>query len=201
MGAVLVPVDKGRPIAVDKAVIFIGRHPDCDIVLTRSRKVSRKHCCIAQVNDRFVIRDLGSMNGVRVNGKRIQTEAPVQVGDEVAIGDVRYILQMEKVSTRRKRTNGDLDQENRVSKASPEATHKNAQPPANLSQDFPVAIPESSESFQVESSIQQVPESIPLVNDSALPVDGDSSEEEEVIQFDGQAEPDEDDSDIEILPE
>ena len=63
----LVPLEGGDAISLEKAVTFIGRHPDCDIVLSNSRKVSRKHCCIAQINEAYVVRDLGSMNGVRVN--------------------------------------------------------------------------------------------------------------------------------------
>ena len=85
-------VDQGRPIALNKAVVFIGRHAECDVILSRSRKVSRKHCCVAQVNDRLVVRDLGSLNGVRVNGKRVKKESDLHVGDEVAIGDCRYVV-------------------------------------------------------------------------------------------------------------
>jgi pSer/pThr/pTyr-binding forkhead associated (FHA) protein len=52
MQVVLEPINgKGLKIPIDKAIIFIGRHPDCDIVITRSRTISRKHCAIVQVND------------------------------------------------------------------------------------------------------------------------------------------------------
>ncbi len=92
MAVYLIPVDKGRPIVLDKAVVFIGRHPECDVILKASRKVSRKHCCLAQVESRIVIRDLGSMNGIRLNGKRVKIEATVKLGDEITIGDVTYVL-------------------------------------------------------------------------------------------------------------
>ncbi len=36
-------------------IVFFGRAPECDVVLLDSRKVSRKHCCIAQIDDHFVI--------------------------------------------------------------------------------------------------------------------------------------------------
>ena len=91
MAVYLIPVDKGRPIVLDKAVVFIGRHPECDVILKSSRKVSRKHCCLAQVESRIVIRDLGSMNGIRLNGERVKKEATVKLGDEITIGDVSYI--------------------------------------------------------------------------------------------------------------
>jgi len=97
MIAFLVPTDtKGLKIPLDRAIVFIGRHPECDIILTRSRKVSRKHCTIAQVNNSFVIRDLGSMNGVRLNGQPVKRDARLKVGDEVSIGDLNYVLTVEK---------------------------------------------------------------------------------------------------------
>lgn len=80
-------------VQIDKPPIqLVGRHPDCDIVINNSRKVSRKHCCIALINNRFLIRDLGSMNGVRVNGKLVKRDKYMNIGDEVQIGDVKYTL-------------------------------------------------------------------------------------------------------------
>jgi pSer/pThr/pTyr-binding forkhead associated (FHA) protein len=88
----LEPKTGGPPIPLDKAVLFIGRHPDCDVRLTGSQKVSRRHCCIAQVNDRWVVRDLGSMNGVTINGQKIVREADLKKGDELQIGDVGFTI-------------------------------------------------------------------------------------------------------------
>lgn len=99
MALYLDPLNGGRQIVFDKAVILIGRQSDCDVVLENSRKVSRKHCCIAQVNHQYLIRDLASMNGVRVNGKRIRQEALLEVGAEVAIGDVRFVLKDSNTSS------------------------------------------------------------------------------------------------------
>jgi pSer/pThr/pTyr-binding forkhead associated (FHA) protein len=94
MPAFLVPVDSGQClIPLEKAILLIGRQSDCDVALTQSRKISRKHCCIAQVNNKFVVRDLGSTNGVYLNGLRIQKEATLSIGDELVIGDVHYRMQ------------------------------------------------------------------------------------------------------------
>ena len=54
-----------------------------------SRKISRKHCCIAQVNDYVVVRDLFSTNGVCINGKRVE-DGSLKVGDELSIAHFRY---------------------------------------------------------------------------------------------------------------
>src|SRR3954447_11003891 len=93
MPAQLVSLEEGPNILLDKPIVLIGRHEECDIQLN-SRKVSRKHCCVAQVNDYFVVRDLGSTNGVRVNGVRVQ-EGTLRPGDELMIGNYRYQIQGE----------------------------------------------------------------------------------------------------------
>ena len=88
----LIPADKGSypPIPVRRPVLLIGRHPECDFRIDLP-KISRRHCCVALAYDRILVRDLGSHNGVRVNG-RVVEEAILQAGDEVAIGPLIYRL-------------------------------------------------------------------------------------------------------------
>jgi predicted component of type VI protein secretion system len=88
MPAQLISLNDGPSILLDKPIILIGRHPECDIQID-SRKVSRRHCCIAHVNDYLVVRDLGSTNGVRINGMRVQ-EGRLKASDELAIGGMRF---------------------------------------------------------------------------------------------------------------
>ena len=88
----LKPFSGGRPIVLDKPILLVGRHPDCDIILKESPKVSRKHCCLALVDNRFVVRDLESLNGVFVNGDRVEHSSDVKFGQELMIGDVRFEL-------------------------------------------------------------------------------------------------------------
>jgi predicted component of type VI protein secretion system len=94
MPARLVPLTAGPAplIVLDRPVILIGRHPECDIPINLP-EISRRHCCVAQASERLVIRDLGSRNGVRVNGRRID-EGPLQPGDEVAIAHLVYRLEI-----------------------------------------------------------------------------------------------------------
>lgn len=84
----LVALTEGPNILLDKPILLLGRHQECDIQLS-SRKVSRRHCCIAQVDDYLVVRDLGSTNGIRINGARVQ-EGSLRPGDELTIGSHRY---------------------------------------------------------------------------------------------------------------
>jgi predicted component of type VI protein secretion system len=95
MPAQLVALDDGPSILLDKPILLIGRHPECDIQID-SRKISRRHCCIARVADYLVIRDLGSTNGIRINGTRMQ-EGRLAEGDEVLIGASRYRVAWEEV--------------------------------------------------------------------------------------------------------
>lgn len=136
----LVPVAGGSPITLDKPIVLIGRHPECDAVLQQSTKVSRRHCCVAQVNNRYLIRDLGSMNGVRINGNRV-SESELNPGDEIAIGDQFFILRQEEAVSRkgREKAPADLPANARagVRMSLPPAP---PQRPVELSQEYPVPI-------------------------------------------------------------
>lgn len=149
MPMLLIPLNGGDPIALEKAITLLGRHPDCDAVLVSSRKVSRKHCVLAQVNHEYMVRDLGSMNGVRVNGRAAKGDTLVKEGDELQVGDISFKLQVgpkpEKAS--------------RKSMAKPVMPGQNVKRPPTrkpephqLSQDIPVAISEEAADFVVEET-------------------------------------------------
>jgi pSer/pThr/pTyr-binding forkhead associated (FHA) protein len=80
-------------IALYRPVLLIGRHLECDVRI-ESPKISRRHCCVAIAYDRVLIRDLGSRNGVRVNGRQVD-ESRLYCGDELAIGPVLFRLELE----------------------------------------------------------------------------------------------------------
>lgn len=84
----LLSMSDGPSIVLDKPILLFGRHQECDVVLN-SKKVSRRHCCLAQVSDYLVIRDLGSTNGIRINGE-VTREGKLHPGDEVTIGNFVY---------------------------------------------------------------------------------------------------------------
>ena len=58
----------GQVFEVQPGPLVLGRAPACDIVLTHAA-VSRQHAQIECVDGRFVIEDLESSNGMRVNGE------------------------------------------------------------------------------------------------------------------------------------
>lgn len=71
--------------------ILIGRAPACNFVLTHPT-VSRFHAELYRDEDQWVVRDLGSMNGTRVNGWRLTDPAPVRPGDEIGFGNLTLIV-------------------------------------------------------------------------------------------------------------
>src|SRR5437764_13153896 len=88
MPAHLLSLADGPSILIDKPILLFGRHEECDVQLN-SKKVSRRHCVLSQVADYLVIRDLGSTNGVRINGERV-VEGKLRPGDELQIGNFKY---------------------------------------------------------------------------------------------------------------
>ena len=80
--------DEGRktviPLVRDE--ISIGRQEGNTIRLTE-RNVSRRHARLLKRAGHVLIEDVGSSNGVRVNGERIEDQIPLFDGDRVQIGD------------------------------------------------------------------------------------------------------------------
>jgi FHA domain len=93
MPARLVALDEGSDIPLDRAMVVVGRHPLCDVRLD-SLRISRHHCCMTQDKDELVVRDLGSTNGIRINGERVE-RGRLRTGDELSIAHIRYRLENE----------------------------------------------------------------------------------------------------------
>src|SRR5262245_66042055 len=91
MPARLVALDEGPDIMLDRAMVVVGRHPSCDTRLD-SLRVSRQHCCMSQDNGEVTVRDLGSTNGIRINGQRVE-RGRLRPGDELSIAHIRYRLE------------------------------------------------------------------------------------------------------------
>jgi DNA-binding NtrC family response regulator len=83
-GAVL-PRALGRLTPLDATPLVLGRADDCDVQLTGT-EISRRHAKIARVGPIFVVSDLGSRNGVFLDGERID-EAPLSLGSVLRLGD------------------------------------------------------------------------------------------------------------------
>lgn len=86
----LIALEEGPIIPVDRAVVIVGRHPQCHARLD-SIRVSRRHCCMTREGNELIVQDLGSTNGIRINGQRVD-EGRVRVGDELSIAHIRFRL-------------------------------------------------------------------------------------------------------------
>jgi adenylate cyclase len=75
--------------AIDlRPINSLGRHPNNTIQLL-DKIVSKEHCILEQRDGRFILRDLGSLNGTYVNGERVRGETFLKHGDEIALGSTR----------------------------------------------------------------------------------------------------------------
>jgi hypothetical protein len=90
MPARLVALDDGPDIPLDRTMVVVGRHPLCDARLD-SLRVSRHHCCMTRDKEEILVRDLGSTNGIRINGQRIEV-GRLKPGDELMIAHYRFRL-------------------------------------------------------------------------------------------------------------
>ena len=73
-----------------------GREPENAIHLP-SRRVSRRHCVFTLQHGRVFVRDLGSANGVVIEGRRVH-EAEVQQGQRLQLGDFLLTLEAAQAS-------------------------------------------------------------------------------------------------------
>jgi len=69
----------------------IGRHPDNDLVIADA-SVSKKHAYIRETPQGLEIVDNGSLNGVSVNGERIDHKRLLRVGDTVVVCSSRFTV-------------------------------------------------------------------------------------------------------------
>jgi len=84
--------EEKRHEVVGRAVV--GRDADCDVQLL-NLSVSRKHAAVEEAADGWVLKDLSSVNGTFLNGKKV-TESVLSGGEEIRFGDVKAVFRLEK---------------------------------------------------------------------------------------------------------
>jgi hypothetical protein len=72
----------------DAGHVLIGRSRRCDFVV-RDPSVSRRHALLIRGQDGWTLYDLGSTNGTRINGWRVE-RATLRPGDELELGGSRF---------------------------------------------------------------------------------------------------------------
>lgn len=88
--------DEGKTTVVPlvRDEITIGRKEGNTIRLTE-RNVSRRHAKLTKANGAFLVEDLASYNGIKVNGRKIAGATPLKAGDQLIIGDYQLALQVD----------------------------------------------------------------------------------------------------------
>ncbi len=84
----LVPVGGGDAIPLAADVMTVGRRTSCDICLD-FQNISSVHCELSLRNGVWHVRDMGSTNGIKVNGERTPARA-LAPGAELDIAKHRY---------------------------------------------------------------------------------------------------------------
>jgi hypothetical protein len=82
VGSLVLP--DGRRVRLGEHPTVLGRNSDCTVPLADPR-ASRRHAEIRATADGFLVVDLGSMNGTKVNGVPVR-EHVLHDGDEIAVG-------------------------------------------------------------------------------------------------------------------
>jgi Protein of unknown function (DUF3662)/FHA domain len=85
---------EGRTALLGSGGGVIGRSRDCDIVLS-DQNVSRHHAEVRPSGGSWIVRDMGSTNGVKVNGRRIQGAQSLKRGDTIELGTSRVTFELE----------------------------------------------------------------------------------------------------------
>ncbi len=81
----------GRPFPLDREATVIGRDGNCDLVLD-DHQVSKRHARIVRSGDSYLIEDLGSTNGTKVNEQTLIGSRSLGNGDVIEVGDTKFVF-------------------------------------------------------------------------------------------------------------
>jgi len=83
---------EGMTYALSSDETLIGRNPTTDITLL-DEGISREHALILwdSDTDEYVVEDLQSTNGTKVNGKAVRS-ITLNEGDEIQVGHTRFLF-------------------------------------------------------------------------------------------------------------
>jgi hypothetical protein len=85
----------GRTSVLGSGGAVLGRSREADVHVD-DPNVSRKHAEVRPSGASWTVRDLGSTNGVKVNGRRIQGAQSLKDGDTITLGTSEIVFQLER---------------------------------------------------------------------------------------------------------
>lgn len=85
--------DDGSRHVLDTERVTIGRHSGCTIAV-RDTNVSREHAQLRRRPNGWTLRDLGSTNGTKLNGVRVEGEQMLTTGDVIMLGALKATFEI-----------------------------------------------------------------------------------------------------------
>ena len=85
---------EGKRLVIGPQGASLGRSKDCDVVI-QDPNVSRHHAAVKPRGGSWIVEDLGSTNGVVVNGRRIDRPQVLSSGDEIDLGTATITFTLE----------------------------------------------------------------------------------------------------------
>lgn len=94
----LVPQGGGESIPLMRDRLVVGRRESCDICL-KFPNISGRHCELILKDGAWILQDLNSTNGVKVNGIKVTSNGRklLHTGDVLTIGKRNFVLHYEEV--------------------------------------------------------------------------------------------------------
>ncbi len=97
-----------QEVDLQRGITLIGRSEECEVTI-EDPLVSRRHARIVIDEDEVTLEDLGSRNGVKLNGKTLRGSTRLTDGDRVRIGTQEFVFcRVEVEQSRRAKTTGVL---------------------------------------------------------------------------------------------
>lgn len=75
---------------IPDSIIFVGRDNSCDIIL-KDHSIEVKHCCFTVNNNELIVENLGTGNGVYINGEVLVGKQRLRHEDQVFLGNTSLI--------------------------------------------------------------------------------------------------------------
>ncbi len=87
-------VTEGKRLVVGSGGATVGRSRQCDVMLD-DPNISRTHAEVRPRGGSWVLSDLGSTNGTRLNGRRMTGSEVLKPGDQIELGTSRITFELE----------------------------------------------------------------------------------------------------------
>jgi predicted component of type VI protein secretion system len=160
---------KRRAFTVQSEEAILGRARGCAVRIP-SAEVSRQHCRLTVEDGLVRIKDLGSVNGTLLNGRKIRGVESVRPGDNLTVGPVTFVVEYELTPDALERLHGDEDPVALLDDLADGEVVLEAddEPAAHLDLDM---LEDLEEVLPVVEPVEEMEEVVAVVDDDLIPAD------------------------------